>query len=115
MNNNDIMDSKLRLLKKQADVSALDINKCIICQKSQTAKLTSTENGRIIVIEAAHIRNEILLRSLQDRQVEENFKYRMANACYMSYTMKKTLDAIMRGFLNFSSSLFCMFLILFVH
>ena len=50
------------LLKKQADNSALGINKyIIICQISQTAILTSTKNGRIKVIEVAHIRNDIVL------------------------------------------------------
>ena len=68
------MDLKLIPLKKQADISELDISKCIICQKSQTTKLTSIENGRTTITEAANIRNDILLRSLQDRKVEENFK-----------------------------------------
>ena len=108
------MDLKLIPLKKQADISELDISKCIICQKSQTTKLTSIENGRTTITEAGNIRNDILLRSLQDRKVEENFKYHMTNACYKSYTMKKTLAAIMVGFLNFSSSLFRMFLIFFI-
>ena len=94
------MDSKLILLEKQADISALDITKCIICQKSRTTKLTSNENGRIKVIEAAFIRNDIALRRLQDPTVEENFKYHMTNACYKSCTMKETLDRIMVGCLN---------------
>ena len=80
------MDSKLILLKKHAGISTLDINKCIICQKSQTAKVTSTKNGRIKRIEAAHIKNDIVLRRLQDPTV--NFKYDMTNACYKSYKMK---------------------------
>ena len=111
------MDLKLIPLKKQADISELDISICIICQKSQTAKLTSIENGRTTITEAANIRNDILLRSLQGRKVEKNFKYHMINACYKSYTMKKTLDLIMVGFLNFpftSSSFFLMFLIFFI-
>ena len=94
------MDSKLVLLKKQADISVFDNNKCIICQKSQTAKLTSSENGRVKVIEAANIRNDIVLRRLQDPAREGNFQYHMTNACYKSYTMKKTLDAIMVGYLS---------------
>ena len=56
------MDSKLILLKKQVYISALDINKCILCEKSQTTELTSTVNGRIKVIEAALLRNDIVLR-----------------------------------------------------
>ena len=95
------MVSKLLLLKKQADISAVDINKRIICQKSQTAELTSTENGLNKVIEAVHIRNDIVRRRLQDPTVEENFKYHMTNTCYKSYTMKKTLDAIMAGIFFF--------------
>ena len=109
------MDSKLVLLKKQADISALDINKSIICQKSPTVKLTSTKNRRIKVIEAAHIRNDIVLRRLRDPTVKKTFKYHMTNAYYKSYTMKKTLDAIMIGFFNFLSLLFCMFLLFFVY
>lgn len=102
------------LLKKQADNSALGINKyIIICQISQTAILTSTKNGRIKVIEVAHIRNDIVLWRLQDLAVEENFQHRMTNARYKSYTTKKALDAIMVGFLKFLSSLFCMFLLFF--
>ena len=57
------MDSKLMLLKKQTDISALDFNKCIICRKSQGTELTSTENLRIKVIEAVLRRNDIVLRS----------------------------------------------------
>lgn len=89
------MDSNLTLLKKQAGISTLDINKCIICpwtyntkQKLQTAKLNSTKNGRIKVTEAVHIRNGIFLRKLKDPTLEKNFKYLMTNACYISYTIK---------------------------
>lgn len=53
------MDSNLTLLKNQAGISTLDINKCIISQKSQWTKLTSTKNGRFKVIEAAHIRKDM--------------------------------------------------------
>ena len=53
------MNSKPILLRKQADISTLDMNKCIISQKSQWTKLTSTKNGRFKVIEAAHIRKDM--------------------------------------------------------
>ena len=109
------MDSKLILLKKQVGISALDINKCVICQKLQTTKLTSTKNGRIKVTEAVHIRNDNVLRRLKDPTVEENVKYHMTNACYKSSRMKKALEGIMVGFLNLLSSLFCMFLLFFIY
>ena len=95
------------------DIYALNISKCIICQRSQPAKLTSAENECIKLIQAVLIRNDIVLRWLQDLSVEENFKYHMSNACYKSYAMKKTLDTILVELLNFLTSLFCMFLLFF--
>ena len=96
------------------DIYALNISKCIICQRSQPAKLTSAENECIKLIQAVHIRNDIVLRRLQDLSAEEIFKYHMSSASYKSYAMKKTLDSILVELLNFLSSLVCMFFFIYL-
>ena len=56
------MDSTLSL-KKSNYLIDLDIKLCIICQKSSSSTVVSTENGRKKIIEAAAIReDEVLLR-----------------------------------------------------
>ena len=74
--------------------------------KSRTAKLTSTENGRIKEIEAAHIRNDIVLRILKKLKLLIHIRNdivlgRLQDPTVDSYTMKKTLDKIMVVFLIF--------------
>ena len=69
-----------------------DPGKCIICQKSNDSKTTSTPDGRIKILRAAEIRKDIVYERL--KLIEENFHYHVDNKCYKSYTMKKTLDGI---------------------
>ena len=49
--------------------------------------VTSTENGRRKIIEAAAVRKDQVLDRLD--LVESNFVYHMNNACYKSYTLVK--------------------------
>ena len=67
-------------------------DKCIICQESRSCSVTTAEQGRRKVLEAAAVRRDIVNESLQ--LVEENFVYHVSNECYKKYTLKKSLEAI---------------------
>ena len=55
--------SSTLLVKKSNYLIDLDIKLCIICQKSSSSTVVSTENGRKKIIDAAAIReDEVLLR-----------------------------------------------------
>ena len=87
------MDSTL-LLKKSNYLIDLDIKLCIICQKSSSSTVVSTENGRKKIIEAAAIcEDEVFLR-LKSLATDQHFCYHMDNQCYKKYTLKKTIDKI---------------------
>lgn len=82
----------------QSTSSAIDITKCIICQRrNKDEKVTTSEGGRTNVINAAEIRqDEVLkrLRSIIDPLVD--FVYHCNNACYKNYTLKKSLLKLQR-------------------
>lgn len=72
---------------------AADYTKCIICQTVSPVAITSTENGRKRILEAASVRDDVItkrLKTVGDRE----FVYHMNNECYKKYTLKKTLDKI---------------------
>ena len=66
-------------------------NTCVICLKPN--KLTSTKNGREAIIAAAAVRNDVLER-IDLLENKSSFSCHSSNACYKTYTMKKTLDQI---------------------
>ena len=67
---------------------------CIICQKSSSSTVVSTENGRKKIIEAAAIREDEVLLRLKSLAIDQHFCYHMDNQCYKKYTLKKTIDKI---------------------
>ena len=60
-------------------------DKCIICQESRSCSVTTTEQGRRKVLEAAAVRRDIVYKHLQ--LVEENFVYQVSNECYKKYSL----------------------------
>ena len=95
------MDSILTLtLEKEFDPKY-----CITCQKKNTKNLTSSENGRHKIIEAAAIRKDKVQERLTSHKLNRDFCYHMDNHCYKNYTLKKTLDNIEVSSLNFISYL----------
>ena len=58
-------------LKLRNEKSALDINKCIICQNGKY--LISTENGRSKIMEAASIRKELIEERLKSLDMDKPF------------------------------------------
>ena len=95
------MDSILILTLEQE----FDPKYCITCQKKNTKNLTSSENGRHKIIEAAAIRKDKVQERLTLHKLDRDFCYYMDNHCYKSYTLKKTLDNIEVSSLNFISYL----------
>ena len=56
--------------------------------------LTSTENDRNKIIDAAAIRKDEVYQRLQNGNIDENFKYHATNSCFKNYTLKKTLGSL---------------------
>ena len=77
------MDSILTLtLEKDFDPKY-----CIICQKKNTKNLTSSENGRRKITEAAAIRKDKVQEPLTSHKLDWDFCYHMDNHCYKNYTL----------------------------
>ena len=86
--------SSTLLLKKSNYLIDLDIKLCIICQKSSSSTVVSTENGRKKIIEAASIREDKVLWRLRSLAIDQHFCYHMDNQCYKKYCLKKTVGKI---------------------
>ena len=77
-----------------AKSSEFDIDQCIIYQEKSKVSLTSTENGRKKIIDAAAIRKDEVYQRLQNGKIDRNFKYHITNSCFKNYTLKKTLESL---------------------
>ena len=88
-----MQDSTL-LLKKSNHLIDLDIKLRIICQKSGSLTVVSTENGRKKIIRAAAIRGDEVLLRLKSLAIDQHFCYHIDNQCYEKYALKKTIDKI---------------------
>lgn len=82
------------VLLKVSESSPLQKDRCIVCQKEKSTKLTSTESGQKQVREAAALRKDDVFNRLKLIPKTEKFYYHVDNNCYKSYTLKKTLDQI---------------------
>ena len=94
------MDTKGIPLRRRSkdecdDSVAIDMNKCIICQQTTDEQVSTTERGRKRVSEAAEIRNDIVCKRLKHADGEQ-FVYHVNNICYKRYTLKKSLDALVK-------------------
>ena len=78
----------LKRFKGDLDDTETDIKTCIICQKSTSQALSSTEAGRRKILEAAEIRQDNVNERLQ------GFTYHVSNECYKQYTHKNSLDTL---------------------
>ena len=65
------MENCLSLAKS----SEFDIDQCIICKNKNKVSLTSTENGRKKIIDAAIVRKDEVYKRLQNGNIDRNFKY----------------------------------------
>ena len=74
------MDSILSL-KKSNYLIDLDIKLWIICQKSSSSTVVSTENGRKKIIEGAATRQDEVLLRLKSLAIDQHFCYHMDNQC----------------------------------
>ena len=76
------MDSRRQSIDLVSDKPAVsfDHNLCIICQKSLKQPLTSTDNGRRTIIEAASARQDVVYERL--KLVGQDFHYHVSNECY---------------------------------
>ena len=68
--------------------------RCIICQKQKTCKLTSTPSGREKIINAAEIRKDCVYHRLRSQSLDREFLYHVDNECYKQYTMKRIVEKI---------------------
>lgn len=80
-------------LLRVSESSPLQKDRCIVCQKKKSTKLTSTDGGQKRLREAAALRKDDVLNRLKLIPETEKFYYHMDNGCYKSYTLK-TLDRI---------------------
>ena len=87
------MESKGISLKRFKKEQATDIRKCIICQMDKSFGVSSTENGRKRVVQAAALRVDHVHQRLQTVDLH-NFVYHVDNDCYKSYTLAKSLQRI---------------------
>ena len=83
-------------LSTAQNINNYDLHKCVICQRNTNVTVTSTENGRQKIIEAAKLRKDNVSQRL-DLEEAGNFCYHMTNDCYKQYTLKKTLDKLRKG------------------
>ena len=81
---NSTKNYQKRLIIQDTNEKSFDVSKCIISQRQSETTVTSTENGRRKIIEAAAVRKDQVLDRLD--LVESNFVYHMNNAYYKSYT-----------------------------
>ena len=77
------------MLGKLNEYSVYDLEKCIIYQKKTKTPLSSTENDRQKIIDAANKRRDELYKRLKSSNIEKLFKYHMTNDYYKRYTLKK--------------------------
>ena len=77
-----------------AKFSESDSDQCIIYQKKSKVSITSTENGRKKIIDAAAIRKDEVYQRLQNGNIDRNFKYHITNSYFKNYTLKKTLESL---------------------
>lgn len=85
---------------KASESNPLSKDKCIVCQKKKSLKLTSTDGGQKRIREAAVLRKDDVFNRLKLIPETEKFYYHMDNDCYKSYTLKKTLDRIQRAMVD---------------
>ena len=84
------MENCLSLAKS----SEFDIDQCIMGQKKSKVSLTSTENGRKKIIDAAAVRKDEVYQRLQNSNIGRNFMYHVTNSCFKNYTLKKALESL---------------------
>ena len=73
---------------------SFDHNLCIICPKLLKQPITSTDNGRRAIIEAASVRQDVVYERL--KLVEQDFHCHVSNERYKQHTLKRILDKIKR-------------------
>ena len=84
-----------RLIKRDTNEKSFHVSKCIIWQRQPDTTVISIKNGRRKIIEAAAVRKDQVLDRLD--LAESNFVYHMINACYKSYTLRKTLEFVQKS------------------
>jgi hypothetical protein len=89
----DAVPSKRLRTSVSYDTAKVDPTLCIICQSTEQ-NLSSTENGRKRVVEAATIRKDHVSERLKLVD-NDNFVYHVTNECYKGYTLQKTLDRML--------------------
>ena len=87
----DCTSSNVRLEKKTA--VDFDSSKCIICQKSSKLKLSSTENGRAELMQAATKKKDDVFKRIQ--MVDGPFYYHVDNNCYKRHKLEASRIEIM--------------------
>jgi hypothetical protein len=75
--------------------SDIDIDLCIICQKSTSQVPFTSEQGRKRILDAAEVRNDEITKRLKLVKGEA-YVYHTSNKCYKRYTMKKTWETMTR-------------------
>ena len=75
----------LKRFKRDPYGTETDIKKCIICQKSPSQALSSTEAGRKRILEATEIRQDDVNERLKEKDLQE-FTNHDSNECYERYT-----------------------------
>ena len=77
------MEETSTSLVNRQDLVPFNINLCIICQNENKKKLTSTANGRsVILLSSEKLKDEVYQRL---QLVESDFWYHVDNDCYKNY------------------------------
>ena len=80
--------------------SEFDIDQCITCQKKSKVSLTSTENDRKKIIDAAAIWKNEVYQGFQNGNIDWNLKYHVINFYFKNYALKKTLESLSVSFIS---------------
>lgn len=84
-----------RIKLEDPENDEVDVKKCIICQENTNVKLSGTSNGQQRITYAAGIRNDKVSERVK-KVAEADIMYHMTNECYKQYTMKSSLDVLLK-------------------
>ena len=86
----------LNHVNMKEEIQLLNIERCIICQKEKTYRLTSAAGGREKIIKAAEVHKDDVSDRLCSPGLDKDFLYHVDDDCYERYTMAKSLKSVKR-------------------
>lgn len=82
---------RISLKRQKRDPVKLNLSKCIICEKDSNQQLSSTDQRRKQILEAAELRQDDVTKRLKDVDVEQ-IKYHVDNAATKPTHLRRLLN-----------------------